>query len=90
METVKDKDLRPPFIALSIGGSVLFVRYIETYVVEIHWMTGLLLTGGLAGILAKLVHTHPIFKKETTTRFNRTFLIIIFLFIFSSPYLFDL
>ena len=90
METVKDKDLRPPFIGLSIGGSVLFVRYIETNIVEIHWMIGLLLTGVLAGILVKLVHTHPIFKKETTTRFNRTFLVLIFLFIFISTFLLNL
>lgn len=90
METVKEKDLRPPFVALSIGVSILFVRYIENYVYEMHWMIGLLLTGGLAGVLAKVVHTHPIFKKESTTRFNRTFLFIIILFIFLSTFLLNL
>lgn len=87
METVKEKDLRPPFVGLSIGGSVLFVRFIEIYVCEMHWMTGALLAGGLAGVLAKIVHTHPIFRKKSTTRFNRTFLLLILLFIFLSTFL---
>lgn len=90
MEAVKEKDLRPPFVALSIGGSILFVHYIEIYVYEMNWMVGALLVGGLAGVLAKIVHTLPIFRKESTTKFNRTFLLLILLFIFISTFLLGL
>jgi len=90
METVKEKDLRPPFVALSIGGSILFVRYIEIYVYEMNWMVGALLVGALAGVLAKIVHTHPIFRKKSTTRFNRKFLLLILLFIFIFTFLLKL
>jgi len=80
MESIKNTDLRPPFIGLSIGLSILIVLYIDS-ITEMHWVLSALLTGILAFTFTKIVHIHPFFKKKTSEKFNRIFLVFIFVFI---------
>ncbi len=85
----KNRDLRPPFIALCIALAIVFVIYIDS-VYEMHWLVSALLTGLVAGGLAKLIEVIPFFRRESSKTFDRIFLMGIFIFIVISFAIIDL
>ncbi|WP_394190150.1 hypothetical protein [Paenisporosarcina quisquiliarum] len=76
----ENRDLRPPFIALCIALAIVFVLYIDS-VYEMHWLVSALLTGLVAGGLAKVIEVIPFFRRESSKTFDRIFLLGIFIFI---------
>lgn len=76
----KNRDLRPPFIAFCIALAIVFVLYIDS-VYEMHWLVSALLTGLVAGGLAKVIEVIPFFRRESSKNFDRIFLMGIFIFI---------
>ena len=79
----KNRDLRRPFIALCIALAIVIVLYIDS-VYEMHWLVSTLLTGLVAGGVAKVIEVIPFFRKESSKTFDRIFLVGIFIFIMIS------
>ena len=80
MVAEKNRDLRPPFIALCIALAIVIVRYINS-VYDMNWLVSALLTGLVAGGLAKVIEVIPFFRRESNKTFDRIFLVGIFIFI---------
>lgn len=89
MSAEKNRDLRPPFVALCIALAIVIVLSINS-VYEMHWLVSALLTGLVAGGLAKLIEVIPFFRRESSKTFDRIFLMGIFIFIVISFAIIDL